>query len=126
MLYKREESPLHKKSHSFAVKVVNNVKILLNDWKLKDLYNQLLRSGTSIAANIREAEFAQSPSDFISKLSIALKECNETMYWLDLLFDSNTLPESTYRELQADCNEIISLLITSVRTAKSRLTKNNE
>lgn len=122
-MYKREESPLHKKSHSFAVKVVNNVKILLNDWKLKDLYNQLLRSGTSIAANIREAEFAQSSSDFISKLSIALKECNETMYWLDLLFDSNNLPESNYRELQADCNEIISLLIASVRTAKSRLTQ---
>ena len=92
-LHKRENSILHVKSKKFAVRIIKMIKHLDNDWRLASLYNQILKSGTSIHANVRESEFAQSSSDFISKLSISLKEANETVGWLELFLESGFLLE---------------------------------
>ena len=120
--YQREGGPLHTKSYNFAVRIV---KMFLhftdNDWKLQAIYKQILRSGTSISANVHESEFAQSPSDFAFKLHIALKEANETMNWLNLLHDTDILDDKGFESLANDCNEVISLLVSSIKTIK----KNN-
>ena len=92
-----------------------------NDWQLQAIYKQVLRSGTSISANVHESEFAQSPSDFASKLHIALKEANETMNWLNLLRDTEVLDEKGFESMAADCSEVIALLVSSIKTIK----KNN-
>ena len=116
------QGPLHTKSYNFAVRIV---KMFLhftdNDWKLQAIYKQILRSGTSISANVHESEFAQSPSDFAFKLHIALKEANETMNWLNLLHDTDILDDKGFESLANDCNEVISLLVSSIKTIK----KNN-
>ena len=85
--YCREQSPLLIKAEAFATRIVNMVDYLSStkDGKFRSIYDQVLRSGTSIMANVRESQFAQSKADFINKMSIALKEANETRYWLDLL-----------------------------------------
>ena len=93
-----------------------------SDWKLQTIYKQVLRSGTSISANVHESEFAQSPADFISKLHIALKEANETVNWLNLLRDTNQLSDKEFESMSKDCGEIIALLISSIKTIK----KNNQ
>jgi four helix bundle protein len=82
------------------------------------LSKQILRSGTSIGAMVREAEYGQSKADFISKLSIALKEANETDYWLELLKDSNYINLETYKELNILCIELIKICTASINTAK--------
>ena len=82
----------------------------------------MLRSGTSISANVHESEFAQSASDFASKLHIALKEANETMNWLNLLHDTHQLSTDQFESMSADLNEIIALLVASIKTIK----KNNQ
>ncbi len=79
---------------------------------------QVLRSGTAIGALVREAEFGQSKADFVNKLSIALKEANETDYWLSLLNDSNYITEEMYNNIHPDITELIKILIASVKTAK--------
>jgi TIGR02436 family protein len=81
------------------------------------LINQLLRSGTSIGANIYEAQYAQGTKDFISKLEIAQKECYETEYWLDLLFETECVEEEVYRSIQNDCGAIRRMLIASLNTS---------
>ena len=80
---------------------------------------QILRSGTSVGAMVREAEFAQSRADFINKMSIALKEANETDYWLLLLCDSEFLKKNMYESIKKDCEEIIKILVASVKTSKN-------
>ena len=82
------------------------------------LTNQLLRSGTSIGANIHEAQYAQGTADFISKLEIALKECYESEYWLELLFETKYLEEEQYKKLNTDCGLIRKMLISSCKTIK--------
>ena len=123
--YQREGGPLHTKSYNFAVRIV---KMFLhftdNDWKLQAIYKQILRSGTSISANVHESEFAQSPSDFAFKLHIALKEANETMNWLNLLHDTDILDDKGFESLANDCNEVISLLVSSIKTIKRIITYN--
>ena len=118
--YNREVGLLHTKSYSFAVRIV---KMFLhfadNDWKLQSIYKQLLRSGTSISANVHEAEFAQSPSDFVSILHIALKEANETMNWLNLLHDVGCLDDNSFDSMAQDCNEVMALLVSSIKTTKN-------
>ena len=112
-------SPLREKSYSFALKVVECVKFLQSNREFV-LSKQLLRSGTSIGALIREAQFGQSRADFVNKLSIDLKEANETYYWLSLLKDTGHLrcyDESS--NIYSSCNELISMLVASVKTAKS-------
>ena len=84
------------------------------------MVNQLLRSGTSIGANIHEAQYAQSKKDFISKLEIAQKECYETEYWLQLLFETGCMSESKYKAIQNDCGAIRRMLIASLKTIKSK------
>ena len=121
--YRREGGPLHTKSYNFAVRIVKMfLHFTENDWKLQAIYKQILRSGTSISANVHESEFAQSASDFASKLHIALKEANETMNWLNLLRDTDFLDDNRFESLANDCNEVIALLISSIKTIK----KNNQ
>ena len=113
------ESKLRNLSLEFAVSIINLVKEL----KLKKeniISNQIGRSGTSIGANIREAQYAHGKADFISKLQIALKESNETGYWLELLYKTNYIDEITYKELDTVCTSIRVMLISSINTAKSK------
>ena len=113
---------MHKKSYEFAVRIVRMfLHFTDNDWKLQAIYKQVLRSGTSISANVHESEFAQSPSDFVSKLHIALKEANETMNWLNLLHDTGYLNDKGFESMINDCDEVIALLVSSIKTIK----KNN-
>ncbi len=107
-------------SMNFAVEIVN----LCESMKGKSaLTNQLLRSGTSIGANIHEANYASSKADFIAKLQIALKECHETEYWLKLFSKTNLINESIYSKLSNDSGKIRRLLISSINTAKGNLDK---
>jgi four helix bundle protein len=120
--YRRDGSVLHIKSYAFAVRITKMfLQLTGDDWKLQAIYKQVLRSGTSISANVHESEFAQSPSDFASKLHIALKEANETMNWLNLLHDTDHLSEGAFESMAADCSELIALLVSSIKTVK----KNN-
>ena len=88
------------------------------DLKLMAIYKQVLRSGTSVSANVHESDFAQSPSDFVFKLHIALKEANETMNWLNLLHDTDILSDEVFKSLALDCSELIALLVSSIKTVK--------
>ena len=111
---------LSKKTYNFAIRIVKLSKFLResNEYVLS---KQLLRSGTAIGALIREAGYAQSISDFVSKLSIALKEANETLYWISLLYDTEHFDEKIKNSFQKDCDEIISILVTSIKTGKNRI-----
>ncbi len=121
--YNRENSPLHTKSYLFAVRIVKMVKHI-NSCKMEfTITNQILRSGTAVGALVREAEFAQSPLDFANKLSIALKEANETSYWLNLLHDTDYIDENAFKSIIIDCNELIALLVSSIKTIKQRNNK---
>ena len=84
------------------------------------LVNQLLRSATSIGANLHEAQYAQSRKDFISKLEIAQKECYETEYWLELLYETDCIKEETYKKMQNECGSIRRMLISSLKTVKTK------
>lgn len=118
--YNRGKSPLHNKSYDFALRVVKMYRYLLGQKIGYDLTSQVVRSGTAIGALVREAEFAQSPSDFINKLSISLKEANETYYWLNLLHDADYIDDNMFKSMIADCNELIAILISSIKTTKQR------
>ena len=100
------------KSFDFAVRTVNLYKYLTTEKKENILSKQLLRCGTSIGANVSEAERGQSKADFNSKLNIALKEANETYYWLRLLHQTDYLTEKEFKSLETDINEIISILVS--------------
>ena len=103
-------------SMNFAVEIVN----LCESMKGKStLTNQLLRSGTSIGANIHEANYASSKADFVAKMQIALKECYETEYWLELFVKTAIISEQVYKKLKNDCGKIRKLLISSINTAKA-------
>ena len=90
------------------------------------LSKQALRSGTAIGALIRESEFAQSNADFINKLIIALKETNETDYWLSLLFDSDYIDNKSFESMSIDCDELMALLISSIKTVKNNQKKDED
>ena len=115
---------LKEKSFQFALKVVEVYKQIIAEHKEYGLTKQFLKAGTATGALIREAEFAQSKADFISKLSIALKEANETQYWIDLLEAGKYITLETKSKLENEINEILPLLISSIKTAKSNLMKN--
>ena len=112
------EGPLRNKSYEFAIRVVNLTRSLQVQEKEYVLSKQLMKSGTAIGALIREAEFAQSRADFTSKMSIALKEANETEYWLSILKDTNLLNEDAFVSLNANCKELIAMLVSTVKTSK--------
>lgn len=111
---------LSTKSMDFAVDIINLVKDL-KEKRENIISNQIGRSGTSIGANIREAQYAHGKADFIAKLQIALKEANETGYWLDLLFKTDYIAEERYKNLNTACTSIRVMLIASINTAKGAL-----
>ena len=111
------ESRLRNLSIEFAVKILNLVKDLKNQ-RETIVSNQIGRAGTSIGANIHEAQYAHGKSDFIAKLQIALKEANETGYWLELLLKTNYIDNVRYGELNDACSQIRVMLIKSINTAK--------
>ena len=108
-------SPLLDKSKAFALRIIKVCNEVKSEKKESILTKQLVRSGTSIGANIREAFYAHGRADFIAKLHIALKECSESEYWLELLIESGYLDDQT---ILVQCTEIKKLLISSINTAK--------
>ena len=114
-----KENFLIELSKQFAVDTVNLCTEIKEHRKSIVLLNQLLRSGTSIGANIHEANYAASKADFINKFQIALKECYETDYWLGLFKDTNMITQNEYDTLYSQCSKIRKLLIASITTAKS-------
>ena len=115
-----KDSLLYSKSMDFAIRCVKFYKYLKEDKNIYVLSKQLLRSGTSIGANIRESRFAQSPADFESKLSIALKEAEETQYWIELLYRSELISEKEYNSIFQDSSEMVALLLSSLKTYKNQ------
>lgn len=116
---KMGESILKSKSYDFAIQIVRIVKTLQNDQREFVLSKQLLRSGTAVGALIAEAEFGQSKADFTHKLSIALKEANETRYWLNILHDTDYIDKTSFYKLSDDCTDLIRLLVASIKTTKN-------
>lgn len=113
---------LEEKTYVFALRIIKAYNFLTskNEYVLS---KQLLRAGTSIGANCREATYAQSKMDFINKLSIALKEANETIYWLELLHDSDFIDDKSFNSIHDDGLEILKLLISIIKTSKENLQK---
>ena len=109
------------KSKAFALRIIRFYKFLTKEKKEFILSSQILRSGTSIGANTRERRNAQSKLDFINKLSIALKEADETQYWLELLVGSEIIDEKVFNSLNEELKEIIALITSSIKTAKNNL-----
>lgn len=109
---------LENKSFEFAVRIVNLRKFLVREKNEYILSKQLMRSGTSIGANVSEAQRAQSKADFVSKMSIALKEANETNYWLKLLYRTDYIDEKQFGSMVGDLDEIISILVSICNTSK--------
>ena len=114
------DSKLRTQSMDFAVQIINLVKSL-KEKRESIISNQIGRSGTSIGANIREAQYAHSKADFIAKLQIALKEANETGYWLELLFKTDYISEDDYKSFDSACTSIRVMLIASINTAKENM-----
>ena len=116
-----KKSILKEKSFRFAVRIVNLYKYLCEDKKEYVLSKQILRSGTSVGANVREAEHSESKADFIHKMAIAQKEINETIYWLELLKETEYISTKEYESINTDAVEIIKLITSSLKTAKNNL-----
>ncbi len=126
IVYNVKEGPLRKKSYKFAIRIVNLSQYLQSKKKEYTLSRQILRSGTAVGALIREVEFGQSRADFASKMSIALKEANETDYWLSILRDTEYISSELFQTLCIDCQEIIAMLISTVKTSKRQTLKIND
>ena len=118
-----KENALRNKSFKFAVRIVNLYRHLCDTKKEFVLSKQVLRSGTSVGAMIREAEYAESTPDFIHKLNIAQKEINETLYWLELLKETDYLSESEFNSINTDAVEIIKLATSIIKTTKENRQK---
>ena len=114
------DSVLRDKAKEFAKNIVFLCRDMKSNRKEAVLINQLLRCATSVGANIHEAQYAQGRRDFISKLEIAQKECYETEYWLELLFETNCMAEEDYKAILNDCGAIRRMLISSLKTIKSK------
>ena len=117
------KSVLRDKSYAFAIRVVKLSQLLQSEKREFVLSKQILRSRTAVGALIREAEFGQSKADFANKMSIALKEANETEYWLNILKDTNYMDEKLFVSMQFDCKELIAMLVASIKTVKSEKLK---
>ncbi len=113
-----KESVLLEKSLAFALRIVKLSRYLQQEHKEYILSKQVVRSGTAIGALIREAQYAQSKADFLSKLTIALKEANETKYWLTILVESSYITQTMYQSIEPDAEELLKLLIASTKTLK--------
>lgn len=119
-----KQNLIREKSFEFSVKVVKIYKYLQEDKKEFVLSKQLLRSGTSIGANIRESENAESKLDFIHKLSIAQKECDETMYWLDILSATDYLNFDEHEKISDEANSLLKIIRSIILSTKQNLKKN--
>ena len=121
---KDSKSLLNEKSMDFAVRCVNLYKYLAQEKNEYVMSKQVYRSGSSVGANIRESRNAQSTADFINKLNIALKEADETQFWIELLFRTQFINETEYTSINDDINEIISILTASIKTNKKKISNN--
>ncbi|MDR3180310.1 MAG: four helix bundle protein [Prevotellaceae bacterium] len=121
----KKESILRDKSYLFAIRIIRLSQFLQQEKKEYILSKQVLRSGTAIGALIREAEYAQSHADFINKFSISLKEANETAYWLSLVKDTDYIDLKLYKSIFQDCDELICLLVSTIKTLKAKTTLNS-
>lgn len=115
------ENVIKNKSFEFAIRIVKLYQYLCNDKKEFVLSKQLLRSGTSVGAMVRESEHSESKADFIHKLSIAQKEINETIYWLELLKATDYLTQEQFESINNNATEIIKLITSIIKTAKSNI-----
>lgn len=106
------------KSKAFALRIIKLHKYLTKNHRISPIANQILKSGTSIGANVREAIRAQSKPDFYSKLNIALKETSETEYWLELLHESEYISSEQFNSIYNDCEEILKILVSITKTQK--------
>ena len=112
------ENVVVEKSMDFAVRIVKLCRYLKSENKEFEISKQLLRSGTSIGANIKEAQEGQSKSDFVSKMNIALKETSETEYWLELLYRTDSITKQQYESMKDNCKELLRLLTAIVKNSK--------
>jgi four helix bundle protein len=111
------------KSEAFAIRIIKLYNYLCDKRREFVLSKQILRSGTSIGANLAEADFAISKADFLSKIYISIKECSETLYWLRLLKETKYLTEKEFSGIYFDCEELIKILTSSIKTVKINLEK---
>ena len=116
-----EKNTVLVKAKTFAIRIVKLFAFLRKEKKDFILSKQILRSGTSIGANLAEAEFAVSEKDFLSKNYIALKECAETIYWLELMYQTDTLTKEQFDSIHQDCLELLRLLSATTKTMKRKL-----
>ena len=114
------ENIIVEKSKAFALRIIKLYKYLDANHRIGVISKQILKSGTSIGANIREAFYAHGKADFIAKLQIALKECYETSYWLDIMKDSGFITQECFNELNGDCCKLRRILSASIKTAKNK------
>ena len=114
------DSIVRDKSKSFAKEIVFLCRQLRENKIEGVLINQLLKSGTSVGANVHEAQYAQGAKDFISKFEIALKECNESEYWLELLYETSSISENDFNQMRSACVELRRMLVATVTTVKSK------
>ena len=114
-----EDNAVVVKSKSFAVRTIRLYQYLCNEKKEFVISKQILRSGTSIGANVREGLRGQSKSDFIHKMSISLKEASENEYWLELLFETEYIDKKQFDNIYIDCQELIKLLTSIIKTAEN-------
>ncbi len=114
------ESIMLDKAKDFAVEVINLCKTIKESKRESVITNQLMRSGTSIGANIHESKYAHGTADFISKMQIALKECYESEYWLELLYRTGYIDDKQYKTITNNCGQIRRMLISSINTVKER------
>ena len=119
-----KESILKEKSFKFAIRIVKLYKYMCEEKKEFVLSKQILRCGTSVGANVREAEHAESKADFIHKMAIAQKEINETIYWLELMKETNYISTQEFESINTDAVEIIKMTTASIKTAK-KITTNH-
>jgi four helix bundle protein len=117
------ENVIVKKSYAFAIRIIRLYQFLSQEKKEYILSKQLLRCGTAIGAMVKESEHAQSKADFLNKMNVALKEANETEYWLMLLRDTEYINKNEFGSMSADCAEILRLLISIVKSTKISLKK---
>ncbi len=120
-----KENVIAEKSKAFALRIIKLYRYLCEDKKEYILSKQLLRSGTSIGANVKEAIRGQSKPDFYAKMNISLKEASETEYWLELLHESDYIDDNGFESIYSDCQEIVKILVSITKTQKTQA-KGNE
>jgi four helix bundle protein len=118
------KGPIYQKSFAFAIRVIKLARFLQTEKREYVISKQVVRSGTAIGAMVREGEFAESKCDFVHKMHVALKEANETLYWLELLHASELIDHPSFESISSDNDELIRLLVAIVKTSKESLNTN--